>query len=62
MEARTRLGRPAGDFAEWLRHALDRPELADRVERIDVYFSTLERVRARLLALLDAALEAESRP
>jgi hypothetical protein len=60
VEARTRLGRPAGDFAAWLRHDLDRPELADRVERIDVYFSTLERVRARLLSLLDAALEAES--
>jgi hypothetical protein len=62
VEARARLGRPAGDFAEWLRHALDRPDLAGRVERIDVYFSTLERVRARLLAILDAALEVESGP
>lgn len=57
VEARARLGRRAGDFAEWLRTTLDLPALADRAERIDAYMTTLERVRGRLLALVDQALE-----
>jgi hypothetical protein len=57
VEARTRLGRRSGDFAEWLRTSLDMPELAERIERIDAYMTSLERVRARVLALVDAALE-----
>ena len=57
VEARTRLGRRSGDFAEWLRTSLDMPELADRIERIDAYMTSLERVRARVLSLVDAAIE-----
>ena len=57
VEARMRLGRPAGDFAEWLRTSLGRGDLATEVQRIDVYLSTLERVRASVLAILDAALD-----
>lgn len=57
VETRVRLGRPSGDFAEWLRDSLGRSDLAGQVERIDVYFLTLERVRARILSLLDAALD-----
>ena len=52
-----RLGRRSGDFAEWLRTSLDMPELADRIERIDAYMTSLERVRARVLSLVDAAIE-----
>jgi hypothetical protein len=61
VEARARLGRRAGDFAEWLRTSLGMPELADRIERIDTYMTSLERVRARVLALVDTALEARPR-
>jgi hypothetical protein len=57
VEARTRLGRRSGDFAEWLRTSLDMPDLAERIERIDAYMTSLERVRARVLSLVDAALE-----
>jgi hypothetical protein len=57
VEARARLGRRAGDFAEWIRTSLDMPELADKIERIDTYMTNLERVRARVLTLVDAALE-----
>jgi hypothetical protein len=60
VEARTRLGRRSGDFAEWIRTALARPALADRIERIDAYMTSLERVRARVLALVDEALEGEA--
>jgi hypothetical protein len=61
VEARARLGRRAGDFAEWLRTSLQMPELAARVERIDTYMTSLERVRARVLGLVDSALEAGAR-
>jgi hypothetical protein len=58
VEARAR-GRRAGDFTEWLRQALELPALAERFERIDPYLTTLERVRGRLLSLVDRALEEE---
>jgi uncharacterized membrane protein YidH (DUF202 family) len=57
VEARARLGRRSGDFAEWIRTALGLPALADRIERLDAYMTSLERVRARVLALVDAQLE-----
>jgi hypothetical protein len=57
VEARARLGRPSGDFAEWLRGSLGMRELADRIGRIDTYMTSLERVRARVLSLVDEILE-----
>jgi hypothetical protein len=57
VEARARLGRRAGDFAEWLRTSLEMPALAERIARIDTYVTSLERVRARVLGLVDTALE-----
>jgi hypothetical protein len=57
VEARARLGRPSGDFSEWLRSSLELPELAERISRIDTYMTSLERVRARVLSLIDEALE-----
>jgi hypothetical protein len=59
VEARARLGRRSGDFAEWIRTGLALPALAERIERIDAYMTSLERVRARVLALVDEALETE---
>ncbi|MEX2148170.1 MAG: DUF5752 family protein [Candidatus Rokuibacteriota bacterium] len=60
VEARARLGRRSGDFAEWTRSSLGLPDLAERIERIDTYMTSLERVRARVLSLVDAALESGS--
>jgi hypothetical protein len=60
VEARARLGRRAGDFAEWIRTSLELPALADGIERIDAYMTSLERVRARILSLVDGVLESES--
>jgi hypothetical protein len=57
VEARARLGRRSGDFAEWIRGSLRLTELADRIERIDTYMTSLERVRARVLSLVDVELE-----
>jgi len=57
VEARTRLGRRSGDFGEWIRTSLGLTDLAERIERIDTYMTSLERVRARVLSLVDAELE-----
>jgi hypothetical protein len=57
VEARARLGRRSGDFAGWVRTSLGLPDLAERIERIDTYMTSLERVRARILALVDSALD-----
>lgn len=57
VEARARLGRPSGDFAEWIRTSLVMPDLADGIGRIDTYMTSLERVRARLLSLVDEILD-----
>jgi Family of unknown function (DUF5752) len=57
VEARARFGRRGGDFAEWLRGPLELPALAEEVEHIDLYLTTPERVRSRLLALVDHVLE-----
>ena len=59
VEARARLGRRSGDFAEWIRTSLRLADLADRIERVDTYMTSLERVRARVLALVDTELERE---
>lgn len=47
-------------FSEWLRDSLALPELAEQFERADPYLTSLERVRGRLLSLVDTAL-AEAR-
>ena len=57
IEARARLARPADDFSEWIRASLRLSALADRIARIDAYMTSLERVRARVLSLVDAELE-----
>ena len=59
VHARARRGRGSSDFAEWLRTSLGLPALADRIARLDAYLTTLERVRGRLLNLVDGALEEE---
>lgn len=56
IEARYRLSRGRGDFAEWVASALDRPEVAERLAGIDPYSGSLERLRDRHLTVLTAAL------
>jgi uncharacterized protein DUF5752 len=57
FEARVRQGRRENDFSQWVRREVGLPALADRVARINPYVGSLERVRARLLTLVDEALE-----
>lgn len=58
IEARYRLGRGQGDFAEWIASALGQPGLAEALAGIDPHVGSLERLRDRHLTLLDAALGA----
>jgi hypothetical protein len=62
FEARVRQGRQENDFSQWLRREVRLPELADRVARLNPYVGSLERVRGRLLTLVDEALEATGSP
>ena len=62
FEARVRQGRQENDFSRWLRVEVGLPELADRVARLNPYVGSLERVRARLLTLVDEALEVSGSP
>ena len=56
IEARYRLGRGQGDFAEWIATSAGQPALAESLARIDPHVGSLERLRDRHLILLDAAL------
>lgn len=57
FEARIRLAREENDFSHWLRRELGLADLADRVRRVNPYVGSLERVRSRLLALVDETLD-----
>src|SRR5207249_8847000 len=61
VETRARSERSTGDFAELLRTSLDLSALAERFDHLDPYLTTLERVRGRLLGLLDEARSEERR-
>lgn len=52
MEARLRLGRRTNDLSCWLAEALEAPQLARRVERIDLLVPSPEEIRRQLLEAL----------
>lgn len=54
LTSRLRLQLETNDFSEWLRRSLDLPELAEQVERIDIYTNTLEGVRTKIIELAHA--------
>jgi hypothetical protein len=56
MDARLRLRLNSNDFSMWLEEELDLGALADRLNRIDIYTSTLEEVRQRILKIVESAL------
>ena len=39
----------------WLREEMDMPKLADRINRIDIYTSTLNDVRNQILKVVETA-------
>jgi len=57
IEARLRLKLGSNDFSIWLEEELDLGRLADRLNRIDIYTSTLNDVRRSLIHILETAME-----
>src|SRR5207237_1191417 len=56
FEARMRLNHREGDFSLWCREALEWPALATALATVNPYLGSLERVRSRLLIVLDEFL------
>lgn len=56
IEARVRLKLNTNDFSLWMEQELDLIPLADRINRIDIYTSTLEDVRQKILKIVQIAL------
>jgi hypothetical protein len=56
IDARLRLKLNTNDFSLWLEHELDLGRLADRINRIDIYTSTLHDVRRAILRFVQTAL------
>ena len=56
IDARLRLKLNSNDFSVWLEKELDLPQAADKVNRIDIYTSTLEGVRRGILKVIEAEM------
>lgn len=56
IDARLRLKLNSNDFSIWLEQELDMGQAADRLNRIDIYTSTLEGVRRSILKVIDTEI------
>jgi hypothetical protein len=56
IEARLRLKLKTNDFSVWLEHDADLPQAAARLNRIDIYTSTLEDVRRQIIRIVESSL------
>jgi hypothetical protein len=56
IDARLRLKLNSNDFSVWLEKELDLPQAADKVNRIDIYTSTLEDVRRAILKVIETEM------
>lgn len=54
IDARLRLKLNNNDFSVWLEQELDMSQTADRLNRLDIYTSTLEGVRRAILKVIEA--------
>jgi hypothetical protein len=56
IDARLRLKLNTNDFSVWLEQELDMGQAADKLNRIDIYTSTLEDVRRGILRIIEAEM------
>lgn len=56
IDARLRLKLNTNDFSVWLEQELDMSHAADRLNRIDIYTSTLEGVRHSILKIIEGEM------
>jgi hypothetical protein len=57
IEARLRLKLNSNDFSVWLEQEMELGAIADRLNRIDIYTSTLNDVRDQILRILERAAQ-----
>lgn len=57
FEARIRLEKPTNDFSNWLATSLDKKQLAVKIAQLDPYTLTGERLRAKILKLVEDELK-----
>jgi len=57
IASRLRLHLGTNDFSNWLATDLQEPELAQRVNRVDIYTNTLDTARDELIELTDGELK-----
>lgn len=62
IEARLRLKLNSNDFSVWLEEEMDLGSVADRLNRIDIYTSTLNDVREQILHILERVAHPKGRP
>ena len=62
IEARLRLKLNSNDFSVWLEEEMDMGAVADRLNRIDIYTSTLNDVRDQILRILERAAPPAGKP
>lgn len=60
FEARHRLARAENDFSPWVRQSLKLPELALKLQSINPYLGSLERLRSALITVCDEFLAKEA--
>jgi len=53
IEARLRLGIHTNDFSYWIRTSLEKERLAKRIEDIDIYLYSLEKIRDLILQYVE---------
>ena len=56
IDARLRLRLNSNDFSVWLEQELDLGQAADRLNRIDIYTSTLDGVRRNILKIVETEM------
>jgi uncharacterized protein DUF5752 len=62
IEARLRIKLNSNDFSVWLEEEMDLGPVADRVNRIDIYTSTLDDVRDQIVRILERTTQPAGTP
>lgn len=57
IQARLRLGMDSNDFSCWFRSTLKKDRLASRLEAIDIYLQSLDRIRDTILKYVQEEIE-----
>jgi hypothetical protein len=56
IEARLRLHLMSNDFSQWLKEEVGLPDVAESIERIDIYTNTMEGVRQKIARFVEQSL------